>query len=314
MTRRIDVLIFPRFQILDVAGPIAVFEIAERFVPGAYEIHVIAAEPGWVESSSPPALRTEPLPATAPDTLIISGGNGTREPEVIGALLDHVRRMAKGTRRMTSVCSGAFVLAQAGLLDGRLATTHWNRSAAFARAYPKVRLQADRIFTRDGPYWTSAGISAGIDLSLAMVAEDLGEEVARNVARQLVIPHRRSGGQSQFSALLETQRSDGRFADLLDWARQRLAEPLNVEHLAEKACMSPRNFARAFVAETGVTPAKAIERLRLEAAKGRVEAGSASLDGIAVECGFSDPERMRRAFLRAFGQPPQALRRAAKAA
>jgi transcriptional regulator GlxA family with amidase domain len=314
MTRRLDVLVFPGFQILDVAGPIAAFEIAERYVPGAYAIAVIAAEPGWVESSSGAALRAEPLPDTAPDTLLISGGEGTRDAATIAAMLDHVRRTARGARRMTSVCSGAFVLAAAGLLDGRLATTHWNRSASFAKAFPKVRLQPDRIFTRDGPYWTSAGISAGIDLSLAMIADDLGEAIARQVARPWVIPLRRAGGQSQFSAVLEIQRPDGRFAGLLDWARRNLSEELGVEQLAERACMSARHFARAFVQETGVTPAKAIERLRLEAARGQVEAGDGSLDQIARACGFSDPERMRRAFIRTFGHPPQALRRAAKAA
>jgi transcriptional regulator GlxA family with amidase domain len=267
-----------------------------------------------VESSSGAALRAEAFPATPPDTLLISGGEGTRLEAVAAPVLDHVRKAAAGARRTTSVCSGAFVLASAGLLDGRLATTHWNRSATFAKAFPKVRLQPDRIFTRDGPYWTSAGICAGLDLTLALIADDLGEDIARQTARQLVIPHRRSGGQSQFSAVLETQRADGRFASLLDWARANLAEPLSVDQLAAHACMSPRNFARAFAAETGVTPAKAVERLRLDAARAAVEAVDGTLEQIALACGFTDPERMRRAFLRTFGHPPQALRRAAKAA
>ena len=311
MTRRVDILIFPRFQILDAAGPIAVFEIAARRVPGAYSIKVIAADPGWVESSSGCAFRAEPLPSTNPDTLVIAGGDGTRDAETIASMLEHVRAAASSARRTASVCSGAYVLAQAGVLDGRIATTHWNRSVDFAKRFPRVRLQPDRIYTRDGPIWTSAGISAGIDLSLAMVAEDLGEDVARDVARQLVIPHRRAGGQSQFSPLLETQRADGRFAAVLDWARERLAEPLTVEQLASRACMSPRHFARAFVTETGITPAKAIERLRLEVARQQVEADIIPMDAIAATSGFGDPERMRRAFIRAFGQPPQALRRAA---
>lgn len=312
MTRRVDILIFPDFQILDAAGPIAAFEIAGRIVPGAYAIHVIAAQPGWVESSSGCAFRAEPLPASAPDTLLIAGGNGTRDAATVAALLGHVRDAAGVARRTASVCSGAYVLAEAGVLDGRCATTHWNRSSDFAKRFPKVRLQPDRIYTRDGPIWTSAGISAGIDLCLAMIAEDLGEDVARDVARQLVIPHRRAGGQSQFSALLESQRADGRFAAVLDWARGQLAEPLTVDQLAAKACMSPRHFARAFTAETGVTPAKAVERLRLEAARAQVEADIAPLDAIALSSGFGDPERMRRAFIRAFGHPPQALRRAAR--
>jgi transcriptional regulator GlxA family with amidase domain len=216
-------------------------------------------------------------------------------------------------RRIASVCSGAYLLAEAGLLDGRRATTHWGRSNDFARRYPKVRLEPDRIFVRQGEIWTSAGITAGIDLTLAMIEDDLGSEVAKSTAQQLVVHQRRPGGQSQFSALLEMGGPSGRFAELMDWMRERLSEPLNVERLADRAAMSPRHFARAFTAETGVTPAKAVERLRLEAARVRVEAGHEPIDRVALTAGFRDPERMRRAFLRAFGQPPQALRRAARA-
>ncbi|HKR89534.1 MAG TPA: helix-turn-helix domain-containing protein [Phenylobacterium sp.] len=172
-----------------------------------------------------------------------------------------------------------------------------------------MRLEPDRIYVQDGPVWTSAGITAGIDLALALIEEDLGEAVARRTARQLVVHHRRPGGQSQFSELLELGGASGRFGALLDWARERLAEPLGVERLAEQAAMSPRHFARAFAAETGTTPAKAVERLRLEAARLRVETTREPIDRIAEATGFRDPERMRRAFLRAFGQPPQALRR-----
>ena len=177
-----------------------------------------------------------------------------------------------------------------------------------------MRLEPDRIFIRDGAVWSSAGITAGIDLALAMIAEDLGEAIAAKTARQLVVYRRRPGGQSQFSALLEMERPDGRFAPLLGWARERLGEPMSVERLAERAAMSPRNFARRFAAETGVTPARAVERLRVEAARERVEGSWLPIDAIAGETGFGDPERMRRAFLRAFGQPPQALRRAARSA
>ncbi|MEI7933367.1 MAG: helix-turn-helix domain-containing protein, partial [Alphaproteobacteria bacterium] len=180
--------------------------------------------------------------------------------------------------------------------------------------FPQVKLEPDRIWIRDGKFWTSAGITAGIDLALALIADDLGEAVAKATAQELVVYHRRPGGQSQFSALLEIERPDGRFAPLLDWSREHLAEPLGVERLAGQAGMSPRNFARAFRAETGITPAKAIEQLRLEAARGRVESTLEPIDRIALATGFQDPERMRRAFVRAFGQPPQALRRTAKAA
>lgn len=214
---------------------------------------------------------------------------------------------------MTSVCTGAYLLAEAGLLDGRRATTHWGQSERFARRFPQVRLEADRIFVRDGEVWTSAGITAGIDLALALIEDDLGVEVARRTAQELVVHHRRPGGQSQFSALLDMGGVNGRFADLMDWVRERLAERLNVERLADRAAMSPRHFARAFAAETGLTPAKAVERLRLEAARLRVETTHEPIDRVAEAAGFGDPERMRRAFLRAFGQPPQALRRAARA-
>jgi transcriptional regulator GlxA family with amidase domain len=227
--------------------------------------------------------------------------------------LAYVRAAAGQARRTSSVCSGSFILAAAGLLDGRRATTHWARAAEFARAYPQVRVEPDRIFIRDGAVWTSAGITAGIDLALALVAEDLGEAAAKRAAQQLVVYHRRPGGQSQFSALLEADRPSSRFSPLLTWARERLDERLPVERLADRVAMSPRHFARAFVTETGMTPAKAIERLRLEAARERVESGGGTIEGVAAHTGFGDPERMRRAFIRAFGQPPQALRRAAKA-
>jgi transcriptional regulator GlxA family with amidase domain len=248
------------------------------------------------------------------DTLLVMGGEGSRAPAADPATLALIRAVAANARRMASVCSGAYVLAAAGLLDGRRATTHWNRSADFARRFPQVRLEPDRIYVRDGAIWTSAGITAGIDLALAMVAEDLGEEIARRTAEQLVVYRRRPGGQSQFSALLELERPGGRFDGLIGWVRERLHEPLSVERLASQAAMSPRNFARAFAAETGMTPARAVERLRVEAARERVEAGAEPIDAVAGGCGFNDPERMRRAFLRAFAQPPQALRRAARAA
>jgi len=314
MTRAIGFLIFPDFQILDAAGPIGAFEIAARYVPGAYALHVIAAEAGPVRSSSGVAMTAGAFDA-APrlDTLVISGGEGSRAPAIDAHVLGFVRRTAESSRRTTSVCSGAYILAAAGLLDGRRATTHWNRSRDFARRFPKVRLEADRIYVRDGPIWTSAGITAGIDLSLAMIAEDLGETVARQTAQQLVVYHRRPGGQSQFSALLEMDRPGARFGALMAWARERLHEPLNVERLAEHVAMSPRNFARAFAADTGTTPARAVERLRVEMARERIEAGPEPIDRVAQAAGFGDPERMRRAFLRAFGQPPQALRRAARA-
>ena len=312
MSRKLGLVIFPGFQILDVTGPLAAFEIAGRFAGGAYELGLLAATGGMVASSAGVALPALALDEGPYDTLLVSGGDGTRALAELGEVVDWLRRQGATARRVASVCSGAFLLAEAGLLDGRRATTHWQRSDAFARLYPQVRMEADRIYVRDGPVWTSAGITAGIDLALAMIEEDLGEAVARRTAQQLVVHHRRPGGQSQFSELLELGGANGRFGPLLDWVRARLAEPLGVERLADQAAMSPRHFARAFAAETGATPAKAVERLRLEAARLRVETTREPIDRVAEAVGFGDPERMRRAFLRAFGLPPQALRRAVR--
>jgi transcriptional regulator GlxA family with amidase domain len=313
MPRNVAVLIFPDFQLLDAAGPITAFEAAgHETAPPAYQLRVIARIAGPVTSSSGVQLIAEAFTDDPPDTLIVAGGWGTRRTSTCAETLAYVRSAAGRTRRIASVCSGAFILAAAGLLDGRRATTHWGSAAEFARAYPHVRVEPDRIFIRDGTVWTSAGITAGIDLALALVAEDLGEAAAKRAAQQLVVYHRRPGGQSQFSALLEADRPGSRFSPLLAWARERLDERLPVERLADRAAMSPRHFARAFAAETGMTPAKAIERLRLEASRERVESGSEPIDRVAARTGFGDPERMRRAYIRAFGQPPQALRRAAR--
>jgi transcriptional regulator GlxA family with amidase domain len=313
MTRKLAVVIFPQFQILDATGPIAAFEIAGAIVPGAYDLQMVAAGGGLVASSSGVKMQAEPLGDQAYDTLLVSGGAGSRDYEALGPTFDWLRVAAAKARRVASICSGTYLLAECGLLDGKRATTHWGRSDHFARRYPTVKLEPDRIFVREGEIWSSAGITAGIDMSLALIEDDLGAAVARRTAQHLVVHQRRPGGQSQFSALLEMGGPNGRFAELMDWMRERLCEPLGVERLADQAAMSPRHFARAFTAETGVTPAKAVERLRLEAARVRVEAGHEPIDRVAETAGFGDPERMRRAFLRAFGQPPQALRRAARA-
>jgi transcriptional regulator GlxA family with amidase domain len=316
MIHTVAVVVFPEFQLLDAAGPISAFDLAGREAPPSpYRIRVLAADPGPVASSSGVMLVAEPLGTPAGiDTLLVAGGLGAHEAEPHQVLLPWLREAASAARRVASVCTGAYLLAAAGLLDGRRATTHWRYAAALARRYPAIRVEPDRIFVRDGNVWTSAGITAGIDLALALIAEDLGEAVAKRTAQRLVVYHRRPGGQSQFSALLRLDAPGGRFGPLLGWARERLDEALPVERLAAEAAMSPRNFARAFVAETGMTPAKAIELLRLEAARAHVEEGSEPIDRVAAATGFGDPERMRRAFIRSFGQPPQALRRTARAA
>jgi transcriptional regulator GlxA family with amidase domain len=310
----IGVLVFPGFQLLDAAGPISVFEIAVRFAGSPPSIKVLALTPGPVRSSSGVEILARGLrPSGAISTLIVAGGEGVRTAATCQKTLAFVRAIAKRGVRVASVCSGAYILAEAGVLDGRRATTHWQRTRHFLSTYAKVKLEPDRIFVRDGNIWSSAGISAGIDLALALVAEDFGDEVAQKTARQLVLYQRRSGGQSQFSSLLELKAPSGRFGALLNWAREHLDAPLTVEDLAEQAGMSSRHFARAFIAETGATPSKAIERLRIEVARQRVQSSSEAIERVAESTGFRDPERMRRAFIRAFGQPPQSLRRAARA-
>ena len=310
----IAVLVFPDFQLLDAAGPISVFEIAARFAGTPPSIRVLAAAPGPVRRSSGVEMLARGLKAAGSiSTLIVAGGEGVDAAAKCRTTLAFVRRLAKRGVRVASVCSGAYMLAEAGLLDGRRATTHWRRTRQFLSAFPKVKWEPDRIFVRDGDIWSSAGITAGIDLALAMATEDFGEEIARQTARQLVLYHRRSGGQSQFSSLLELKAPSGRFGPLLTWAREHLDAPLTVEDLAEQAGMSSRHFTRAFIAETGSTPSKAIERLRIEVARQRVQASSEAIERVAELTGFRDPERMRRAFIRAFGQPPQSLRRAARA-
>jgi transcriptional regulator GlxA family with amidase domain len=315
MTRRICFLIFPRFQLLDAAGPIAAFEAAGRICPGAYELRVVAAAGGAIASSSGVTLAAAHFGSAARiDTLVVAGGEGTRVALCCSRTLGFILRCAHQARRVTSVCSGSFLLAAAGLLDGCPATTHWSCTEEFRRLFPRVRLEPDRIFAHSGSIWTSAGITAGIDLSLALIGEDLGESVARRTAQQLVVYHRRPGGQSQFSALLEMEQAQGRFAALLDYMRSHLAAALTVERLAAQACMSTRNFARAFQRETGVTPAKAVERLRTESARAMLESGAGSIQEVARASGFNDPERMRRAFLRLYGAAPSALKRGRRGA
>ncbi|ADV11966.1 MULTISPECIES: GlxA family transcriptional regulator [Mesorhizobium] len=310
MRRHVAVVVHPGFQLLDAAGPTTVFEIAERCRPDSYELVLLSPGGGDVESSSGLKLLTRPLRDGPFDTVIVSGGEIIRSIEAMEEIVAWLRRVP--ARRTTSVCTGAYLLARAGLLDGRRATTHWASSHDFHRRYPKVRLDAERIFIRDGDIWTSAGISAGIDLALALVEDDLGAEVARRTAQQIVMHQRRPGGQSQFSAFVELGGRTGRFAALIEWVRANLAEPLTVECLADHAAMSPRNFARAFTSETGVTPAKAVERMRLETARTAIETSHLPLERIAEAAGFGDPGRMRRAFLRTLGQPPQAFRAAAE--
>jgi transcriptional regulator GlxA family with amidase domain len=311
MTRDVGFLVYPDFQLLDLSGPLAAFQIAGRLSPDkAYGLPVVSRHGGLVASSSGLAVMTQPVGDAAFDTFIVAGGS-LHETEELATI---VRSCARRARRIASVCTGAFILAEAGLLDGRIATTHWRHIASLQRRYPRVKVAGDRIFTKDGAIWTSAGISAGIDLALALIEEDRGRELSRATARELVVYHRRQGGQSQFSTMLDLDPESDRIRAALAFAREHLHERLSVERLAGIACLSPRQFGRAFLAETGETPAKAVERLRAEAARLRIETSAEAIEVIARQVGFSDPERMRRAFLRSFGQPPQGIRRAARAA
>ena len=308
-------VIFPKFQVLGLAVMTA-FEVANAVTKEAvYDLRLLSEQGGLIRSSAGFAVETEAFgaPAIAArqfDTVII--GAGMQVEPTTPALLDFARRSARTSRRVAAPCIGAFTLAEAGLLDGRRATTHWAYARELQSRFPRLKVEEDRIFIIDGPIWTSAGMTAGIDLALAMIEKDLGADVTRAVARNLVVYHRRAGGQSQFSALLELEPKSDRIQQALDYAKKNLKKPLNVEELAEIAHLSPRQFSRAFRAETGQSPAKAVENLRVETARLLMEQGRLSMDVIADETGFADRERMRRAFLRAFGQPPQTVRRNAR--
>ncbi len=308
--QRIGFIVFSGYQVMAFAA-LSVFEIANQQVGRqVYDVRILSEDGGLIRTSIGMTIGTEPFDDTAYDTLIIGGG-GELEPATPG-LIDFVRRSVDRSRRVTSICSGAFALAEAGLLDGRRATTHWIYARALQAQYPRVKVEEDRIFIHDGPVWTSAGMSAGIDLALALLEDDLGVEMARIVAKKLVVYHRRAGGQSQFSALLEMEPKSDRIQSALSFAKRNLHAPLTVPDLANAARLSPRQFSRAFHAETGQSPAKAVENLRVEAARLMMEEGHHPIDVVARHTGFADRDRMRRAFLRAFGQPPQVIRRIAR--
>lgn len=308
--RDIALLVYPGYSLMALAI-VAGFEVANAMVdPEPYDLHYLSETGGPVRTSAGLRLETEPFTDKPFDTLIVGGATAIAPstPEVVR----FVRDAPKRHRRIAAVCTGAFVLADAGLLDGRRATTHWMHARDLQRAHPKVQVEEDRIFITDGPIWTSAGMTAGVDLGLALIEGDLGPEVAKSVARKLVVYHRRGGGQSQFSALLELSPKSDRIQAALAYARDNLHRPLSVPDLAEAARLSPRQFSRAFQAETGQSPAKAIETLRVEGARNLMEQSRHPIDVVARQTGFSDRDHMRRAFLRAFGQPPQVLRRTAR--
>ena len=310
--KRLGIIVFPGFQILDLAA-VCVFEMANLLGERkTYDVVLLSEQGGSVISSSGIAVQTEPFGDPAWDTVLLAGDNETATPSE--GLVKFVFEAAAASRRIASICTGAFVLAAAGVLDGRRATTHWATARQLQRRYPAVKVEEDRIFVADGNVWTSAGMTACIDLALALVEADLGFELSKAVAQKMVVYHRRTGGQSQFSAMLELESKSDRIRLALDYAKRNLRKSLSVGELAAVANLSSRQFSRAFRAETGQSPAKAIESLRVEAAKALVEESRHAIDVVARETGFADPERMRRAFIRKFGHPPQTFRRVANRA
>jgi len=307
---KIGFLLPPGFQIMGLAAASA-FELANTTArERLYQIGLYSEQGGPVMNSFGVAVDTQPLARRRLDTLIVCG---LVAPAPTGALLlDRLRAASRLARRTASVCTGTFLLGDAGLIDGRHVTTHWLFARQLQSAFPAARVDSDRIFINDGPIWTSAGMSTGIDLALGLIESDFGAELAAAVAKKLVVYHRRAGGQSQHSAMLELGAKSDRIQRVLEYARSNLHADLSVQQLAHVAHLSPRQFSRAFSTETGQAPAKAIERLRVEAARLMIEQSRHTVEEIALRTGFLDPERMRRAFLRAFGQPPQALRRIAR--
>ena len=314
-SRRIEVLAFPSVQLLDVAGPLQVFATCnDRHTAhgGAppYALRVIAGGAPSTTTSSGLALAAEPMPAADShvDTLIVAGGSGVAAAAEDPSLLDWLRVRARHARRVASVCTGAFLLAEAGLLDGRRAATHWSDCAELAARYPKIRVEADPIFVRDGSVWTSAGITAGIDLALALVEDDLGRDAALDVARYLVMFLKRPGGQAQFSTALALQAAEARFGVLHAWIDAHLERDLSLPVLAAQAGMSERSFSRHYTEATGLTPTRAVERLRVEAARRLLVEAALPVKRIAARCGFGSEETMRRSFLRLLAVSPQEYR------
>jgi transcriptional regulator GlxA family with amidase domain len=311
----VEILAFPSVQLLDVTGPLQVFSttndiVAESGGDPPYLPRVVAQGGLRVMASAGLGLATDRLPpidATL-DTLMIAGGHGVEAAAADPVLVDWIRMRATKARRVASVCTGAFLLAASGVLDGRRAATHWSCCAELARKFPAVRVEPDPIFVRDGPVWTSAGVTAGIDLSLALVEQDLGRTVALAVARYLVVFLKRPGGQAQFSAALSLQASEDKFGALHEWINKHLADDISLPMLASQAGMSERSFSRHYAETTGMTPGRAIERLRVEAARRLLSESRLPVKRISQRCGFGSEETMRRTFLRLLETTPQDYR------
>lgn len=310
MTTRVGLLLPPGFAVLSFA-PLAVFEAANMTTGQAfYEVTALSLDGSPVKSSFGMEMATERIGVRHIDTLLIGA-----PPAITPAspeLLSYLRRCVTETRRVGSICIAAFTLAEAGVLDGRRATTHWMFAAELKARYPRINVDVDRIFIEDGSVWTSAGMTAGMDLALGMVERDLGRDAARATARTLVLHHRRLGGQSQHSAVLELDAYSERIQCSIDFARANLRKTISIDDLAEASHFSRRQFTRAFRRETGISPSKAIETLRIDAARSMLEQGHMSIEAIVMATGFGDRERMRRAFLRVSGKTPRQIRSASR--
>lgn len=323
--RRVVIVVFEGIQSLDLTGPMEVFAGGDRYArtrlprSSGYDITVAATHDRPLTTSG--GLTIVPDRALGDvahlddlgrpiDTLVVAGGDGVRAAIGDPTLIEHIRVLAGSARRVTSVCSGAFLLAEAGLLDGRRATTHWSRCAELAERYPAVRVEPDPIFTRDGNVLTSAGVTAGMDLALALVEDDLGREAALTIARFLVLFLRRPGDQAQFSSHLRVQLADrDELRDLQQWIAEHPEADCTVEALADRAGMSARHLARTFVDQVGTTPARYVEQVRIEKARRRLEESTDPIERVAASCGFGTAETMRRSFVRALGVPPAEYRR-----
>jgi len=306
--------VFDRFQILDVCGPLQVFATANEELalvgqPPLYTTRICALQAGQVTSSAGVAVQAQHLPVRSLHTVIVPGGPGVWNAVALQPLVDWLHRSACIVTRLASVCTGAFLLARSGLLDGVQATTHWGACERLHQEFPAVQVQSDAIFLHQGKLWTSAGVTSGIDMALAMVEADVGRAIAMAVAKKLVVFYRRPGGQSQFSsALLEQTCSHARIEQLHHWIRQHLRETLHVEQLAAYLAMTPRTFARFYRQHTGTTPAHAVEQIRLERACTLLEEGHQSAKAVAQACGFASEEVMRRVFVRRLKVSPSGYR------
>jgi transcriptional regulator GlxA family with amidase domain len=314
MARHVCFVVYPGFVLLDLSGPLEALSFASDMSGQSYLLSVASMTGGPMRSSSGVEIATKKLVTKATDTIIVVGAPQPPEGPWVKELAEAVAAGSARARRTASVCTGAFLLAESGILDGRSATTHWNFAPKLQALYPSLHVDGDRIFARDGNVWTSAGMSAGIDMTLMLIEEDLGREIAQAVARMLVVYYRRPGGQYQFSSLLDFDPGSDRIRKALSYARENLRADLPVERLAKVASLSVRQFGRAFAATTGMTPAKAIERLRIEAAQPMVENGRQTFDEIARLVGFVDPDRMSQSFIRVLGRTPQEIRRLSRQA